>query len=105
MIPRKPGCYILNHVGSGMFYIGSTSDLYRREISLMSTLNLRTNLNTRLQELYLDDPNVIFEYLVTPTREDAFILEQQELDKWLGHPKCLNSENDLRWTWHASSSD
>lgn len=99
MIPRQPGCYILNHISSGTFYIGSTNNLYRREIGLMSSLTLRTNLNTRLSELYSDDPNVVFEYVVTQTREEAYVLEQAELDKWLGHPKCLNHENDLRWTW------
>lgn len=99
MIPREPGCYILNHISSNTFYIGSTGNLKNRENNLMSSLNSRTNHNPRLQELYSDDPNVIFEYLVTRDREEAYDVEQAELDKWLGHPNCLNINNEARRVW------
>lgn len=103
MIPREPGCYILNHISSGTFYIGSTGDLRNRERNLMSSLNTRTNHNPRLQELYWDDPNVIFEYLITRDREEAYDVEQAELDKWLGHPNCLNVNNDARCVWRPGT--
>lgn len=99
MIPREPGCYILNHIPSGTFYIGSTSNLLLRERNLLASLNNHNNHNPRLQELYWESTNVVFEYVVTADREEAYDLEQAELDKWLGHSRCLNVNNDARSVW------
>lgn len=98
-IPRLPGCYILNHPASGKFYIGSTGNLKQREWKLMTGLNNGRDHNPTLQELYWDDPNVVYEYKVARDREEAYDIEQEELNKWLGHPDCLNVNNDARNVW------
>lgn len=65
----------------------------------MASLNNGRDHNAELQELYSDDPNVIFEYVVADDREQAFDIEQSELDKWIGHPDCLNVNNSARKCW------
>jgi hypothetical protein len=65
----------------------------------MAGLNNGRDHNPRLQELYWEDPNVVYEYKVARDREDAYNIEQEELDKWLGHPDCLNVNNDARNVW------
>jgi hypothetical protein len=42
---------------------------------------------------------VVYEYIIARDREHAYDLEQEELDKWLGHPECLNVNNDARSVW------
>lgn len=98
-IPRLPGCYILNHPASGAFYIGSTGNLKQREWKLMAGLNNGRDHNPRLQELYWDDPNVVYEYRIARDREEAYDMEQIEIDRWLGHPDCLNVNNNARTVW------
>lgn len=82
-----------------MFYIGSTGNLKQREWKLMAALNNGRDHNRVLQQLYWDDPNVVFEYLVARDREEAYDIEQAELDKWLGHPDCINVNNNARTVW------
>lgn len=65
----------------------------------MASLNNGRDHNAELQELYSDDPNVIFEYVVATNRDHAFDIEQSELDKWIGHPDCLNVNNNARTGW------
>ena len=65
----------------------------------MASLNNGRDHNVELQELYSDDPNVIFEYVTAVDREHAFDIEQSELDKWIGHPDCLNINNNARKGW------
>lgn len=95
-IPHKPGCYILNHIETGCFYIGSTGDLYRRYQQMMTSLRLGNNHNPRLQGLYDEDDRVEFEYFPAADREHAYDIEQSELDLYQRHPQCLNVLTDAR---------
>lgn len=99
LIPRRPGCYILTHVESGKFYIGSTGNLYERHHVHMSHLYSGIHKNLQLQELFDSDDYCLMEHLLTADREIAYQLEQTELDRWIGHPDCLNVLNDAKASW------
>jgi hypothetical protein len=99
MIPREPGCYILNHISSGKFYIGSTVNLYERFHVHLSHLRAGIHKNHQLQSLYDDDQDIHIEFVTTPDRDAAYIIEQSELDLHVGHPDCLNRLNDAINSW------
>lgn len=96
MIPKEPGCYIINFIESGKFYVGSTGDLRRRWNDHLNALNGGNHRNGPLQKAYDDDRRIEIEYLVTVDRESAYELEQQELNMWVGNPNCINQGNDAR---------
>jgi hypothetical protein len=98
-IPREPGCYILNHRVTGKFYIGSTSNLYRRYQQQLTSLRLGVNHNLELQRLFDSDDHFDYEWLVSPDRDHAYDIEQHELDRFLNHPDCINVLNDARKGW------
>lgn len=99
LIPRRPGCYILTHVESGKFYIGSSGNLYERHHVHMSHLYNGIHKNLRLQELFDSDDYCLMEYQLADNREIAYQLEQTELDQWIDHPDCLNVLNDAKTGW------
>lgn len=95
-IPRTPGCYILNHIPTGKFYIGSTSDLYRRYQQQMTSLRLGVNHNPALQALFDRDDHFSYDYITARDRDAAYDLEQSELDRLIHLTECLNVLNDAR---------
>ena len=99
MIPREPGCYILNHISSGMFYIGSSGNMYERFHVHCSHLRSGIHHNPLLQALFDEDDHLHVEYVTTIDRETAYHIEQQELDRLIDHPACLNRLNDVVRGW------
>lgn len=98
-IPHDPGCYILNHVATGKFYIGSTSNLYRRHQQQLTSLRLGVNHNPELQRLFDEDDYFTYDYVATVDRDAAYDMEQDELDRLLNHQDCVNVLNDARKAW------
>lgn len=98
-IPKRPGCYILNHLASGTFYIGSSIDLYERIHVHHSHLRSGVHKNRLLQSLYDEDQDIHVEFVETADRESAYDLEQSELDIYINHPRCLNFHQDARTGW------
>ena len=98
-IPHSAGCYILNHRLTGKFYIGSTSNLYRRYQQQLTSLRLGANHNPELQRLFDNDDHFDYEWIVSTDRDHAYDIEQRELDRFLNHPDCINVLNDARKGW------
>lgn len=69
----------------------------------MTSLNNRRNHNPQLQALYDDDDHVAFEFIVFEDRELAYDHEQFLIDTWLGHPLCLNVNNNARTVWSTGT--
>lgn len=99
MFPREPGCYIINHIPTGKFYIGSSNNLYKRHKNHDSYLKRGVHHRAELQSLYDIDDDIHVEYVVTATRDEAYELEQRELDRLLDDPNCLNIGTSARNGW------
>ena len=97
--------YILTHVKSGCFYVGSSGDAYRRKLSHLETLRKNIHHNVKLQQLYNDDADVTFTFYLTDTREEAYGYEQQLLDENKDNPKLLNIAKDVKAAWFGRSMD
>lgn len=102
-IPHAPGCYIINHIPSGRFYVGSAIDISSRYFVHMSNLRQGVHKNKYLQQLFDEDNNFEIEWVVTNDREEAFEIEQSELDRYIGHRDCLNVLNDAKRSWKVGT--
>lgn len=113
-IPKEPGCYILNHIATGNFYIGSAVNLYERYHVHLAHLRKGIHKNRQLQHLYDQDDDIHMEFVTSNDREEAYDIEQNELDIYISHPKCLNVRGDARNglapgpaldAWNAATSE
>jgi hypothetical protein len=62
----------------------------------MTALRIGLSGHGDLQALFDEDQEIHFEFIVADDREHAYDLEQIELDKYIGHPDCLNTQTDAR---------
>jgi len=91
--PKVNGAYIIVHKEG--LYVGSTNDLYKRALLHKSDLNTKTHASRLLQEAYNREPGYQFHSIITATREEAYAIEQELLDMYLG--KCLfNKSREAR---------
>lgn len=90
-----PGVYILQHVNTGKFYVGSTQSLYMRRAFHFSKLKNGTHINKPLQKLYNEDPEFKFIVIITRTKEEALLKEQEIVDLYHGDEKLLNVAKDV----------
>jgi group I intron endonuclease len=91
---RNCACYILTHVPTGRFYIGSTGDMLQRKWDHVKTLRKQIHTNPTLNKIYRDGDELSYEIFLTETRQEAYILEQELLQQCWGDPLLLNvSEN------------
>lgn len=95
----KPAFYRINHVESGHYYIGSTSNLKARMGTHKSYLKKGTHPNHKLQELYNRDNRLSIDYQYTVDVDKAKDIEQSELDKFVGTSLCCNIGSGSRSTW------
>lgn len=98
------GAYLIRHVPTGVFYVGSTGDLKHRLRKHKEALCRGNHPNTRLQEVWnlnplfsvsfnpVEDDGSPFEVL----REKAYDAEQALLDEHWGSEFLLNRSNDAR---------
>jgi group I intron endonuclease len=98
-IPKATGAYKITHPKSGLYYIGSSSNIYERYHVHLSTLKSNTHKNPRLQEVFNDDPVISIETIVTDSRDEAYDVEQKYLDRCVGKPNCTNVHNCARGSW------
>lgn len=92
--------YVLTHVPSGCFYVGSTSNPKRRLKEHLTSLKKGDHHCVKLQTLYNQAPTVkITECFITDTREDAYDLEQGLLDARCDDPNLLNVAKNARHSW------
>jgi predicted GIY-YIG superfamily endonuclease len=93
-----PGAYIITHLGTGKFYIGSSSNLYKRKLNHESQLRQGRHDNAGLQEIYNQSTQMYFSYWISADIEQAKTWEQILLDRHWGDPLLLNG------TSHATKS-
>lgn len=93
------GCYIVTHLPSGKFYVGSSSDLGKRRKFHESTWRTGKTNHTRLLEAFRitnRHEDMDWQFYLTETREEAFALEQALLDEHWGNPDLLNGTKNAR---------
>ena len=78
---KQCGAYILTHVDTGIFYVGSTRNFYNRKKEHLHLLKNDKHHSRVLQKVYRDNQNISYQFFPTETREDAFDLEQKLLDE------------------------
>jgi hypothetical protein len=62
----------------------------------MAHLRRGIHKNHNLQRLYDADDDIHIEFVTSNDREEAYDVEQNELNMYIGHPQCLNVANDAR---------
>ncbi|UKL14987.1 GIY-YIG endonuclease [Pseudomonas phage hairong] len=93
---KQCGVYILTHVQSGQFYIGSTNDLHSRNWTHRNAMKHGRHRNPGAQALYNVDPEFRFTSIPYLTREECYEVEQEMLDAQKGNPLLLNRAKDAR---------
>lgn len=73
---KQPGVYCIEHVETGMVYVGSTTSLSDRASKNKSALKMDKHKNKPLQKLYNDNPNIEIYVEPTPDIKTAQIAEQ-----------------------------
>lgn len=94
-----PAYYVLSHLPSRRFYLGSTDDLYRRINNHRSQLTRGTHPNSKLQEVFTDWNDMHLDYQYYPTKGLAKEREQNSLDRFYDNERCCNLYNDASGHW------
>lgn len=81
-LTNQPGCYVVKHEPTGVVYVGSSKNLAARITSNLSALKNGTHKNPNLQQVYTKREDMAFFVAQTKTREEAFSLEQQMVDRY-----------------------
>lgn len=98
-IPRSPGTYILTHRPTGRFYIGSSTNLYSRINHHNYLFRYNKHFSQRLQDVCNSADEIDVEVFPLITRDSAYDLEQELLDKNINNPLCCNVGSDARTIW------
>lgn len=96
---KLSGVYELQHETTGNFYIGSSKNIAHRQSTHIVMLRAGNHSNKALQKLYDEDPNFIFN--VKQVDGDIKQEEQELLDKYDGHPQCLNIAKDSKASYRG----
>lgn len=84
------GTYVLTHVTSRKFYVGSSGQLTKRIDRHYRELNSKKHHNKPLQDLWDKCPKLEISFFYTETRDDAYNLEQDLLDRYKSSDELLN---------------
>lgn len=74
-LPHKPGCYLMKDIEGTIIYVGKAKDLYNRVRSYF--IGSHDAKTTKLVSLIHD-----FEYIITSSETEAFILEMNLIKKY-----------------------
>jgi hypothetical protein len=90
-VPNCLGAYALHHEPSGLLLVGHCTDLARTKQSHWDHLAAGVHQNTMLQQLYDQQPVLMFEFYPTPSRQAAEqiareLVQQHELSGRLIDP-------------------
>lgn len=102
-LPRVIAAYILTHIPTGLFYIGSTKDVKERFYGHMSDLRAGDHNNPKLRESYTGKDDYRMDYEEYRTREEAYDREQELLDLFVGDRLCCNVNEDARLSLRPGS--
>jgi len=89
------GVYVLVHVASGNWYIGSSDDLYSRRANHESQLRRGVHYNHALQEAYNIHNQIDYICLHTPTRDIAFEIEEMIIQSHRASGFLFNVADDV----------
>lgn len=90
------GFYSITIEKSGFVYFGSTKNLSNRLSHHLGNLRRNMHPNNKLQKAYNLNKKVIIDYRFTKTREEAYLIEQEEIDKVWGSILVCNACRDVR---------
>lgn len=90
------GVYLIKHIKSGKFYVGSTVDLQTRVIKHKTDLARGKHPNMFLQKAYNSHKQMEYYLYITETRDQAYDLEQEFLDKYHSTGEIFNIATDAR---------
>lgn len=82
--------YVMTHPGTGVFYIGSTSNLDGRRNTHLSRLSQNCHHSIKLQEAFNTDGQLTWQTTECATNEIAHTLEQQLISQAIGNPLLCN---------------
>lgn len=88
------GMYILTHIPTGMFYIGSSQNIERRLAQHRQKLNLQVHPNHRFQKVFQKWDDVKVETFLTETVQEARDKETELLKVHVGSDLCFNYNTD-----------
>jgi len=84
------GAYRIIDSFGNIKYTGSSSDLLRRYVNSVNALKMGSYHNTAMQDFYNNNPFITFIFKQTNTREEAYLLEQRDLDTLFNNGLLLN---------------
>ena len=93
------GAYILTHLPTGTFYIGSSSCLRNRIYTHKTELKRRVHQNKKLSEVYTGWDEFSVELHITNDLAEAREKEQTLLNDRYGDPLCCNVSDDVKNTF------
>lgn len=89
--PKQPGSYILTHVPTGMFYVGSSGNIAERMKNHRKELVKGRHHAVALQAVFTSWLDIHVNFVVAQTREEALEQEQIALNLVHGHANCCNT--------------
>jgi group I intron endonuclease len=90
LIPKTAGVYVIEHVPSGSFYIGSSANVRVRVLNHRSRLTNGIHPNKELQAKINERCHFRFKYFTCETTKDAIVLEEKLIRLNIGNPLNLN---------------
>lgn len=93
---RTDGVYLIIDKDNSKAYVGSTGDLFKRSTAHCTELKNNIHHNKSLQQAYNEGVEFEFVTVSTPTREEAYKLEQTILDDYINTDLLLNSAQDVK---------
>lgn len=96
--PSVSAIYVIEHLPTGFFYIGSSKNVARRRNDHLAMLRRGSHHNIRLQRIHkkYGTEMLRFEVLAFVEPGDLAAVEQRLLDRLRAHPLCLNLAADAR---------
>lgn len=91
----KTGAYILTHIPTGRFYIGSSANLTRRHYTHKYDLTSGKHANRKLQEVFTNWSDIRIDLFETSTVEEARQREQILLNRYYGNHLCCNQSSSV----------
>lgn len=89
---KKSGVYVIKNLVNNKVYVGSSKNLYARELEHFRNLKNNKHENKHLQRAYnkYGRDNFAFEVIEFCKEEERFLLEQKYIDKYYGRDNCYN---------------
>lgn len=85
------GIYVITHVLTGRFYIGSTGNYPQRKSQHLTLLNSNSHNAAKLQEAFNSDPDLTWFFWPTTDRLTAAQSEMERLSAHWGEPLLCNT--------------